>query len=527
MANNSKNTAPQAASMTKKKKIIIAVSAFLALAVIAGFVIGLVLIIENGKTLDYMKDDLSKYVYISEEDYKSYPVDIGLMTADDGELLRRINALLVKHKSKDAKFGGAAVHKTDYKLQVGDVANVWYSGYIIKDGVRQDVDNMSNYSSSTVYNLELGSGNFIRGFEEALIGQNLMEASFKKYTSGSVNMTDVIYVSYDAYLADGSAVSKINQRIELGADADKIYGKGFSKFLVGRTIGEKISDKMVFRVEGDVADTVYSSFTVNFATRCEADAMKLEMTFPNNYNEASLRGVTVTFDVFVSTAILYDTPKWDDAFVAEKLGESAESLSAYEGTTLCERYESKLREELEEDIKEQNNTLIEEAMWKYFKEKASIKKLPENEVSAVYQDFFNEVNNYYKTYSSYYSSLNQCAVEYFNLDEDANWREYITKKAEDTIIEKLIFYYIVREENLFPSDEEYNKIYDENMEEYMEYYQNLYKEELAECKTDEEREKKIAEIKERMMAYYGEDYFVESVYYQYAMDVLVTYAKFS
>ncbi len=526
MNNNAKKKAASKKELSKNQKIIIAaVAAVLAVALVAAFIIGLVNIIKQGKTLDYMKDDLSKYVYISPDDYKDYTVDINLMKADDVELQRKINALLVKHKSEEAKFDGAAVHKPDYVLKVGDVANVWYSGYVIEDGVRRDLPNMSNYVSNTVYNLELGSGNFIRGFEEAIIGSSMMEASFKKYTSGLVNMGDVVYVSYESYLPDGKTESETNKRIELGAEADKIYGKGFSKFLVGKTIGEKISDKMVFRVDGAVADTVYSSFTVNFATRTEADARQIELTFPENYKETSLRGLTVTFDIFVSTAILYDTPAFDDAFVSEKLKESLESLADYEGESLSEKYKSRLRKELEDEIKAQNNELIEEAMWSHLKDTAEFKKLPENEVATVYQQYFNEVNTYYQTYSNYYASLDQCAIDYFDLGEKDNWRSYITARAEDTIKEKILFYYIIREENIFPSDEDYKRIYDANMKEYMEYYTQLYSDELAECKTDEEREKKLAEIKENMMEYYGESYFEENVYYQYAMEVLVTYVK--
>ena len=63
------------------------------------------------------------------------------------------------------------------------------------------------------------------------------------------------------------------------------------------------------------------------------------------------------------------------------------------------------------------------------------------------------------------------------------------------------------------------------VEDYLAYYvDNIYKTELEAIKTDEERAKRLAEIKKEMLAYYGKEYFEEIVYYDYALDDIMALA---
>lgn len=518
---NSKNN--NGNKISKKKLTLIIVSAAVAAVLVVGFIIGLVYNINLHKSVDFMKDDLSKYLYIAESDYKNYPVEAVLGELDEGDLASRINKLLVQHKG-EAKFGGAAVK--NYPVTLGDVVNLYYRGYTVDEkGIQHDVANASNLTDAKPYELEIGSGSFIPGFEETLIGMSMQATSFKAITEGEVMPGDVIYLSYEAFLPDGTTTKRTAERIDLALPStNDIYGEGFSKFFLGKTVGTKISDSCSFRTAGAGVDTTYFNLVVEQVTRCEDMADQIVLTFPEDYKEAALRGVEVTFDIFMSTAVIYDTPEWNDSFIVEKLKESAESLAGYEGASLTEKYEKKLIEELELEIVETNKALIEEEMWKHYRSKAVFKKLPQNEVDKIYQEYFNEVKNQYSVYGAGYDSLNAFAKSYFGLSEFDNWRDYITKKAEDVIKEKLIFYYVMRAENLIPSEAEYNRVYDENISEYMKYYETLYEEELKACKTEEERQAKLEEIKQDMIAYYGEEYFEENVYYQYALDFMIGFA---
>ena len=83
----------------------------------------------------------------------------------------------------------------------------------------------------------------------------------------------------------------------------------------------------------------------------------------------------------------------------------------------------------------------------------------------------------------------------------------------------------MREENIFPSDEEFKKLYDEELNSYVDYYaENAHKAELDACKTDEEKAAKLAEIKSEVESLHHSE-ITESVYYQYALKVMLSYAK--
>ncbi len=478
-----------------------------------------------GGDFDYLTSELGGYVYIAESDYKNYTVDIPFVEVGDGDIARAINKLLVANKSEEAKYNGGSI--VSLPLTLGDVASIRYRGYTVdENGLQVELENASNLDEDTESTLEIGSGAFISGFEEGLLGvvpKNV--AKFEKITTGNVKEGDVIYVSYDVFKSDGTVRSAEAERVDLANPAtDKVYGNGFSAFFAGREIGKKISEQAILRVEGDSIDTTYYNIKVEAVTRCESGAVKVQAYFPADYSTEELRGLEVTFDVYVASAVIYDTPEWNDEFITETLKVTAEELADYDGETLTEKYEAKLRNELIEEAEETNNDLIEEKMWEIYHEKAEIKKLPEKRVDEVYDEYYTELLNQYSVYGAYYSELDDFAAAYFGLSSGADWKAYMRSRAENVVSEQLIFYYIIRTEGLIPSDEEFKKIYDENIDDYMEYYEELYKDELDACESDEERDAKLAEIKSDMLEYYGEAYFTENVYYQFAIKTLVGYA---
>ncbi len=526
--NKKKEAKKRGLSEKSKKLLIIIIAAVVALSLIAAVAIGIIASANDGKWIDYMNDDLSKYISIDEDDYKNFPVTTPLLPAPtEADVIREVNKLLTAHKSDEPEFNGAAM--LGEVLTIGDVLNLWYSGYVIEDGVRKEIANTSNYTSTEAHKLELGAGTFIPSLEDALIGLQLQPTPFEKIKDGTVTIAadDVIYLSYSAFHPDGSYTTQRSERIDLGADyIDTLYGAGFRDMFVGKnvTFGEEFSSAFTCRIPGEEVDTGYYKVSIDFITRCEDKALTIPVTFPLDYSEKSLRGKTVLFDVFAYSAVIYETPEWTDSFITETLKLSADELAEYAGETLTERYESRIMKELTESTDEANSRLIEEDMWAHYKSKVNVKRLPENEVTEVYQQYYDEALAYYQYYSSSYGTVDAAARAYFGLSSNDDWREYITERAEDVIIEKLIFYYILQAENLIPSDEEYERIYNENIEEYFEYYKKLYENELAACKTDEEREAKLAEIKREMLEYYGEEYFEENAYYQYAIYIMISYA---
>ena len=513
----------------KNKKLTVTLAAILLSALIIGIVFGVIALIKRGKEIDYLSADLSKYIYISSEDYKNYPVDIPLKSVDEDDVLREINKLLVKNKDKNALFGGASVRPLNYTIKLGDVVNIWYRGYSVdENGVKTEIPGADNFKSGVAEALEIGSGKFIDGFEEALIGKTLHEKSLKTVASGKVEPGDIIYISYSAFLADGTPTTVSDVVIDTAdtVAVNKKYGKGFAEFFIGKMIGDKKGTTEAFRIEGENIDTLYYDIKVTSAVRTEGEPHIINVVFPADYGDKNLRGTEATFEVYASTAVLYNKlPEWNDTFVTETLKESAESLSAYEGETLTEKYENKIRHELENRSEEINKELIEEEMWEHYFSKLEIKKLPKWELDKAYSERLAELSEYYTFYGMGFESFDAFMRNYLGLSAEENWSDYIRAEAEVSVAKDLVFFYIIRNESLLPDSAEYDRLYAKIKGECFERFKQLYKTDIEACKTDEEKAAKLLEIEEKCYEHYGERYFREQACYEYAYDFLIGFAN--
>ena len=505
--------------MTKKKIIIISA---VSLLVVIAFVIGLVAVILSQKGLDdYMKDDLSRYIKLSEKDYKEFTLEVDFDEVKDSDVERKILNLLYQNRSDKPKYDGANV--TNVKITAGDTVHLYYRGYTVdENGVETEIANSSNLLSE-MSTLDIGSLEFVPGFEESLIGLVPNECTqFELIKSGKVKAGDVIYLSYKALMPDGTTKTKTSERIDLSAvNTETAYGAGFKDYFVGKTVGEKITEQKIFEVKD--GSVVYFEMTVDAVTRCEQNPVTIDVYFPKSYSEESLRGVNAKFDVYVRYINIYDTPEYNEKFITETLKMSTEDLTSYPGETLVEKHRAYLKEELVKENEKIERSFIEASMWAHLKEAVKVKKLPDSEVYEVYEQYFSEIQTTYQAYyASAYQNIDAFAVDYLGLPKNSDWRAYITGKAEEIITEKIIFYYIIREEGFIPSAEEFEKMYNESVQEYLDYYtENIYKEELEKLTDEAEKAERLQQIKQEMLDYYEDDYFDEIVYYEFALDKII------
>ena len=527
-------TAKKSAPMTKKQKIFTIVAAILIIAIVATAVVFIVRALRGGP-VDLMKDNLSKYITLSRDDYANITVDLALEEYDENDLIRRINEVLVQNKSKDPLYSGSAYKSKPITL--GDVVALMYRGYYIdENGKEKEIS--TNFAQDTYVMLEVGTGkiidetddggSFIAGFTDEMIGKVPMDYEpFKKYSEGKVQEGDVIYLTYTAFYPDEAGTYKqaTAERIDLNEDVDAIYGKGFKDFFLGtaegteaQSIGEKLSSKTFSYGTGSAG---YSDMKIEYVTRgCEAAPLTISVTFPASYSEASLRGVEAYFDVYIASAIVYETPELDEKFITETLKLTADDLAEYEGADLVAKYKNNLEKSLKSEIEETNEKLIVEKVWDLLFTLVKVEELPEYNVDQYYQTYYNEVSYYYSLYSSYYTSFDLAATDYLSLPQGSDWRATLKEKAENTALEEMIFYYIIREENYLPSDSEFEQIRNDIIDSHYEYYLELNAEELSKL-TGEAYDKRAAEIKAEMLDYYGEEYFDENVYYNYGMDKII------
>ena len=520
--------------MTKKQILFTVIAAILIVAIVATAVVFIVRAI-RGVPVNYLKDNLSKYIYLSPDDYKNMEIDVALEEYDEVDLVREINRILASNKSETPEYDGKA-YKSE-AITLGDVVSLMYRGYYVNaEGKTVEISN--NFGDDSAVLLEVGTGNiitdtgssgsFITGFTDGMIGKIPADyESFKKFGDGKVEDGDVIYLTYTAFYPDASGTYKqaSAERIDLSEDIDAIYGTGFKAFLLGtaegteaQSIGTKLSSKTFPYGTGSAG---YSDMKIEYVTRgCESAPLTLDVTFPADYSEASLRGVAAKFDVYISSAIISNTPELDEKFITETLKITAADLEKYDGEDTVTKYKGYLEASLKKSIEDSNEQIIIDAIWEILFKKVEIKKLPDYNVDEYYETYFNEVSYYYSVYSSYYTSIDLAATDYLSIAQGTDWRAYLQEKAEKTALEELMFFYIIREEGFLPEKTEFNEMRESIINAHYEYHIDLDAEELSKLEGDAYNAR-IAQIKAEVLEYYGDDYFDENVYYNYGMDKII------
>ncbi len=115
--------------------------------------------------VDYFNDDLSEYIEIEEKYYKGFKVEYDKNKVTTLDVENNIIQTLCKHKDKTEVEG-------DGVISVGDVVHIYYKGYYMNGDEKYFFKGGDNTTSETPHALEIGSGNFITGFEYNLIGKN-------------------------------------------------------------------------------------------------------------------------------------------------------------------------------------------------------------------------------------------------------------------------------------------------------------------------------------------------------------------
>ena len=100
--------------------------------------------------------------------------------------------------------------------------------------------------------------------------------------------------------------------------------------------------------------------------------------------------------------------------------------------------------------------------------------------------------------------------------------------SENLVKERLILYYIMRAENIMPTETELNEKYDEVTKEYLDEYMVQYLESINKTRedyTDAEYEELVEERSVILFNYFDDDYFYETAYYEIGLETFRTFVK--
>ena len=514
------------AKRTVSKRLVAVI--IIAALTLAFLVASAVAIIRDLSSFDYDSANLSSYLFISDEDYRGFSFDIEKREAGEDDVLKIINSLLTKNKTKTPEYNGQGI--INLPITLGDVAKIYYRGYTVDEN-GNEADFISNLFSQSPKGIEIGSGDFIEGLDEALLGviPKEYQRTLTKVSEGYVAALDVVYLSYKALYPDGSTASVSGERIDLRLpNLDAKYGVGFKSFMLGSgsmplKINEQIKEQKILPYDEN-GSVIYYDMQVDFVIRENKAPLTVSITLSESYNDANMRGKEVKFDLYIDSVVFYETPEYNEEFIISTLKIKREDLAAYGGDDVVIQHKAMLYEEANAKIEAQWKAAFESAAWDYLLSKTVFTSLPEKEVKGYYNSEYETVQSAYTYYAGAYKTFGDFAKAYYGLSNSEAWRDHITSLAEKTVKQKLLLYYILRDASLVPSAEEYSALYEEVFEEYLADFIAANQAKLDACKTDEEYDKLIKDLRRETLDYYGDDFFKTSVYYRIVVDNIILWS---
>ncbi len=233
---------------------------------------------------------------------------------------------------------------------------------------------------------------------------------------------DLLLIDYSGKLKEtGEAFSggtAKEQHLEIGSGK---FIEGFEEQLIGKNVGETYD---------------------------------IEVTFPEDYEVSpALAGKAAIFTVKIHHVLETIIPALTDQLIAEYT-ENAH--------TTVESYREYCREYLQMQKEEDARTAKSQAVLQKVIDGTTFVKVSEEAV----EDYYNSMVEYYKTIAEYMSLDLETYVSYYYGKSMEEFYAEIRKVADDTVREQLVLDAIIEAEGIKLSDEDYDKMIREYMEQY-------------------------------------------------------------
>lgn len=191
---------------------------------------------ESTTDVVYLKDiDTDKYLTIGE--YKGIEIDIEEPTVTEEEIENYINYILTNSATTEEITDRTVVAE-------GDIANIDFEGK--KDGVAFDG------GTSQGYDLTIGSGSFIEGFEAGLIGANVGDT------------LDLALTFPETYSSEELAGADVVFTVKVNSISKKVDAELNDEFVVGLAIeGTQTVDEFKEYIYNILYEEAYSSYTTS------------------------------------------------------------------------------------------------------------------------------------------------------------------------------------------------------------------------------------------------------------------------
>ncbi len=428
----------------------------------------------------FLEEDMSDYISIAPEDYKGVTLTVpGVAEIDKtADIKSYIVSAIAAYQAQNKK----NETKTVATIQEGDSVKIWYRGQVnmAAEGEPENwVDFIggcnfypsSSSSSAAAADLVIGSGSFIKGFEEKLKGLEISDSSLKTASDtnkhiGMEGYLPIAYIQYTYEYKDANGNRKkgtMYDRIDLTKDAEGNYlDKGrysdvLRAALEGHAVGETLKGAdntpmqftESFDITGDLVPEAVSIRNVlvknivkedkPLPNAADANApYTFELAFPDPYtNNKELAGKTARWYVYADSLQRAVTEEIkEDALtykqVVDILGitfdmikagllltPAEQDATAGSGTDAAKEAAvlAHYREYIEKGLEEQRNATLKEntinTLWEHIISKVKVDKWPDGYVEAYIETIRSEAEAEYAQYvQSYGSSVYPTLADY-------------------------------------------------------------------------------------------------------------------
>ncbi len=200
---------------------------------------------------------------------------------------------------------------------------------------------------------------------------------------------------YEVDVTDDEVDARIKSELEAAASSQEVpKGSSIKEEdtvnidYVGKKDGKKFDGGSAEGYDLEIgSDSFIDGFEDGLVGKKIGDKVKLELTFPEDYGEASLAGQDVVFDVTINSATRITVPEYDLDYV--KNTTDYDSIADYEKAIKKELYKEKEAEEI-------NNQQTE--LWSQVLEDTEVLQYPEKELNYYIQFNSDQIDDMAKQY---------------------------------------------------------------------------------------------------------------------------------
>jgi len=184
----------------------------------------------------------------------------------------------------------------------------------------------------------------------------------------------------------------------------------------------------------------------------KGETFDIDVTFPEDYNNGELAGQAVVFTITIHKIEQTAIPELNDEFVA----------SVSEEATTVDEYKKEVKKALEESNKQTAEEELEKGVWEALMENTEVTKYPDDLID----ENVESINSTYQQMAEYYgmewedflSSMMGMTVE--------QYEDQLNETAKTSVKGLLALELIAEKEKLEPSEDEYQKLYEQYAEDY-------------------------------------------------------------